>query len=278
MSSPTSRSWPRIPSSAHGRSPRTSMSSRPARGSGRTSGRSRPVWRPFWTPVRRPCTRGSAACPCPRRSRSPGAVTEAVRAQGRRVLLGSGWADLALVDDRDDCFLVGEVNQQALFRRVAAAVHHGGAGTTTTAAQAGAPQVIVPQLADQPYWAGRVAELGIGAAHDGPRPTRRVALGRSRDRPGARNPRHGEGRVRGDPHRRGGSGRRTSSRRRRRQWTSLSRSCRVSTPTGLPSSRTSSASPSTSTATAFATGSVAPTMGSMPSMATLTRSAGRACG
>jgi vancomycin aglycone glucosyltransferase len=29
----------------------------------------------------------------------------------------------------------------------------------------------VPQGADQPYWAGRVAELGIGAAHDGPTPT-----------------------------------------------------------------------------------------------------------
>ncbi len=28
-----------------------------------------------------------------------------------------------------------------------------------------------PQLADQPYWAGRVVYLGIGAAHDGPNPT-----------------------------------------------------------------------------------------------------------
>jgi vancomycin aglycone glucosyltransferase len=36
---------------------------------------------------------------------------------------------------------------------------------------AGAPQVVVPQIADQPYWAGRVADLGIGAAHDGPTPT-----------------------------------------------------------------------------------------------------------
>ncbi|MFC4016118.1 glycosyltransferase [Nonomuraea purpurea] len=98
------------------------------------------------------------------------AVIEAVRTQGRRVLLGSGWADLALIDDRDDCFVVGEVNQQALFRRVAAVVHHGGAGTTTTAARAGAPQVIVPQVADQPYWAGRVTELGIGTGHDGPTP------------------------------------------------------------------------------------------------------------
>jgi len=94
---------------------------------------------------------------------------ETGRAHGRRVVLASGWAGLTV--DRADCFVVGEVNQQALFRRVAAVVHHGGAGTTTTAARAGAPQVIVPQIADQPYWASRVAALGIGAAHDGPTPT-----------------------------------------------------------------------------------------------------------
>ncbi|MFF8293222.1 glycosyltransferase [Streptomyces sp. NPDC016309] len=96
---------------------------------------------------------------------------EAVRSNGRRVLVGRGWADLGLVDDRDDCFAVGEANHQKLFERVAAVVHHGGAGTTTTAARAGTPQVVVPQLADQPYWAARVAELGIGVAHDGPVPT-----------------------------------------------------------------------------------------------------------
>jgi vancomycin aglycone glucosyltransferase len=99
------------------------------------------------------------------------AAIEAIRAQGRRVLVARGWAELALIDDREDCFAVGEVNQQALFGRVAAVVHHGGAGTTTTAARAGAPQVLVPQIGDQPYWAGRVAELGIGAAHDDPTPT-----------------------------------------------------------------------------------------------------------
>jgi vancomycin aglycone glucosyltransferase len=96
---------------------------------------------------------------------------EAIRAQGRRALVSRGWADLALIDDRDDCFAVDEVNHQALFGRVAAVVHHGGAGTTTTATRAGAPQVVVPQIADQPYWAGRVSALGIGAAHDGPTPT-----------------------------------------------------------------------------------------------------------
>ncbi|WP_077080718.1 glycosyltransferase [Mycobacterium numidiamassiliense] len=97
-----------------------------------------------------------------------GVAIEAIRAQGHRTLLARGWADLALIDERDDCFAVGEVNQQALFGRVAAVVHHGGSGTTRTAALAGAPQVVIPQVGDQPYWAGRVAELGIGTAHIGP--------------------------------------------------------------------------------------------------------------
>ncbi|AGB25028.1 glycosyl transferase, UDP-glucuronosyltransferase [Mycobacterium sp. JS623] len=96
---------------------------------------------------------------------------EAVRAHGRRVVIGRGWAALALIDDADDCFVVGEVNHQALFGRMAAVVHHGGAGTTTTTALAGAPQVVVPQIADQPYWGERVADLGIGAAHEGSTPT-----------------------------------------------------------------------------------------------------------
>ncbi|MGW4830089.1 glycosyltransferase [Amycolatopsis japonica] len=96
---------------------------------------------------------------------------ESARGLGRRILLARGWAGLASIDDADDCFVVGEVNQQALFRRVAAVVHHGGAGTTTTASRAGAPQVVVPRIADQPFWAGRVAELGIGVAHQDPLPT-----------------------------------------------------------------------------------------------------------
>ena len=95
----------------------------------------------------------------------------AARANSRRAILGRGWAELGVGEEAGDVAIVGEVNHQALFRRVAAVVHHGGAGTTTSAALAGAPQVIVPQLVDQPHWARRVAELGIGVAHDGPVPT-----------------------------------------------------------------------------------------------------------
>jgi vancomycin aglycone glucosyltransferase len=96
---------------------------------------------------------------------------KAIRAQGHRVILARGWAGLVLPDDQDDCIAVGEVNHQVLFPRVAAVVHAGSAGITTVATRAGVPQVVVSQMTDQPYFAGRVADLGIGVAHDGRNPT-----------------------------------------------------------------------------------------------------------
>jgi vancomycin aglycone glucosyltransferase len=92
-------------------------------------------------------------------------MIQAARALGRRAIVLRGWAGLASVDDEPDCLSIGEVNQQALFKRVVAVVHHGGAGTTTAAARAGAPQVVIPQHYDQHYWAQRIHDLGIGTAH-----------------------------------------------------------------------------------------------------------------
>jgi vancomycin aglycone glucosyltransferase len=92
------------------------------------------------------------------------AMLAAARAHGRRAIIARGWADLALTAAEPDCLGIGEVNQQALFKRVAAVVHHGGAGTTTVAARAGAPQVVAPRMYDQYYFADRVDSLGIGAA------------------------------------------------------------------------------------------------------------------
>jgi vancomycin aglycone glucosyltransferase len=98
-------------------------------------------------------------------------MIETARALGRRAIVSRGWANLSLVDEGPDCLAIGEVNQHALFTRVAAAVHHGGAGTTTAAALAGAPQVVIPQAYDQHYWAQRIQTLGIGAAHPPGTPT-----------------------------------------------------------------------------------------------------------
>ena len=139
---------------------------------------------------------------------------EAVRAQGRRVLVARGWADLALIDDRDDCFAVGEVNQQALFGRVAAVVHHGGAGTTTTAARAGdtagrhAPGGCRPGLLGLP--AGRPGHRR-GTPRSGS--DHRVPVSRAQDGPDPPDPRTGGRRGRRDPHRRGDGGRDDAGRR-----------------------------------------------------------------
>lgn len=92
-------------------------------------------------------------------------LIKAAREFGHRAIVHTGWADLAAVDGEPDCLFIGEVNHQALFSRVTAVVHHGGWGTTTAAARAGAPQVVIPQVWDQHYWAQRVRLLGIGAAH-----------------------------------------------------------------------------------------------------------------
>jgi UDP:flavonoid glycosyltransferase YjiC (YdhE family) len=57
---------------------------------------------------------------------------------------------------------IDHVPHSLIFPKVAAAVHHGGAGTTTAAARAGAPQVLLPHILDQYYWAHRVEVLGLG--------------------------------------------------------------------------------------------------------------------
>jgi vancomycin aglycone glucosyltransferase len=98
-------------------------------------------------------------------------MIQASRALGRRAIISRGWADLSVAHSDQECFSIDEVNQQALFTRVATVVHHGGAGTTHAAALAGTPQVVIPQFYDQHYFAQRVGALGIGAAHAPGSPT-----------------------------------------------------------------------------------------------------------
>jgi vancomycin aglycone glucosyltransferase len=89
-------------------------------------------------------------------------LIEAARALDRRAILLRGWGKLDAVDNGDDVIAIGDVSHERLLPHVAAVVHHGGAGTTTAAACAGRPQVIVPHVYDQFYWAHRVEALGVG--------------------------------------------------------------------------------------------------------------------
>jgi vancomycin aglycone glucosyltransferase len=98
--------------------------------------------------------------------REPKLVAEAVaavRALGRRAIIAGGWAALDRhVREAADVLIVDSIPHSLIFPKVAAVVHHGGAGTTTAVARAGAPQVLLPHILDQFYWAHRVEELGLG--------------------------------------------------------------------------------------------------------------------
>ncbi|MGW4057601.1 glycosyltransferase [Amycolatopsis sp. NPDC004747] len=98
-------------------------------------------------------------------------VTEAIRRAGVRAVLLTGWSGMSDIAASEDVFVVDQVPHSWLFPRCAAVVHHGGAGTTAAALRAGVPAVVVPHGVDQPFWAKRVAELGVG-----PRPLPRPRL------------------------------------------------------------------------------------------------------
>jgi UDP:flavonoid glycosyltransferase YjiC (YdhE family) len=82
------------------------------------------------------------------------------RTDTRAVLVG-GWAGLGEGALPRTVQRVSSAPFGRLFPRVRAVVHHGGAGTTGTAARAGVPQVVVPHLMDQPWWALRLRALGV---------------------------------------------------------------------------------------------------------------------
>jgi UDP:flavonoid glycosyltransferase YjiC (YdhE family) len=102
-------------------------------------------------------------------------VLDAVRSVGHRVIVSCRrFNGGRLVSDRN-CFFIQNSPHHALFPRMAAVVHHGGAGTTATAARAGVPQIIVPHILDQYYWANRIHHAGVG-----PEPVWRSRLTRKR--------------------------------------------------------------------------------------------------
>ncbi|OZM72634.1 glucosyl transferase [Amycolatopsis antarctica] len=85
-------------------------------------------------------------------------VLDAVRAAGRRLVMIDGPKDTELPDD---VLRLHDVDYTWLFPRAAAVIHHGGFGTGAAVLRAGVPQVVVPIFVDHPFWAARMAGLGV---------------------------------------------------------------------------------------------------------------------
>lgn len=90
-------------------------------------------------------------------------IAAALEQTGQRAIVASGWGGQVNTQSEAIC-VVDHAPHDWLFERVAAVVHHGGAGTTAAGLRAGKPTLVIPHLADQPYWGRRVHELGVGAA------------------------------------------------------------------------------------------------------------------
>lgn len=60
-------------------------------------------------------------------------------------------------------FHADEVDYRWLFPRSTCVIHHGGPGTMGEALRAGVPQIAIPALVDQPFWAAQMRSLGVAA-------------------------------------------------------------------------------------------------------------------
>ncbi|MET8542338.1 nucleotide disphospho-sugar-binding domain-containing protein [Kitasatospora sp. NPDC004799] len=92
-------------------------------------------------------------------------VADALAAEDAEVVLTTGGADLSgLGPLPPNLRAVDWAPLSALLPSCAAVVHHGGSGTTFTALANGVPQLVLPQVADQPVNAQAVVERGVGVA------------------------------------------------------------------------------------------------------------------
>lgn len=100
-------------------------------------------------------------------------IVEAARARGSRCLIATGLGGIDVPADclGADVLVVRSVRHAAVLSSASAAVHHGGIGTVQAAMTAATPSVVVPFIADQPFWGIRLHESGLA-----PAPIRRRAL------------------------------------------------------------------------------------------------------
>jgi UDP:flavonoid glycosyltransferase YjiC (YdhE family) len=96
-------------------------------------------------------------------------VVAALQRAGRRGLLATGGGAIGGDLDAGHVHFIEGAPHDRLFPLMSACVHHGGAGTTGASLRAGKPTVVCPFFGDQPFWARRVAELGVGPAPVGKR-------------------------------------------------------------------------------------------------------------
>lgn len=81
---------------------------------------------------------------------------------GKKIIIQSGWAGLTIERPHSGMKRVERVSHDQLFRYASMVIHHGGAGTTASVLHAGVPNIIIPHIGDQWFFASEVKRLGVG--------------------------------------------------------------------------------------------------------------------
>lgn len=87
-------------------------------------------------------------------------IRESLKRTGNRGIILSGWGS-AHRESKNDLLYLESAPHDWLLPKCRMLIHHGGAGTTSAALRAGIPQVVVPFMADQPFWGSRVYAVGV---------------------------------------------------------------------------------------------------------------------
>lgn len=100
-----------------------------------------------------------------------------IREFGARALIVTGLGGLEVAPQLlgEDTLVVRSVDHELVLPHAAAVVHHGGIGTVQAATRAGTVSIIVPFIADQPFWGARMHSRGLAPA---PIPQRRLSSAR----------------------------------------------------------------------------------------------------
>ena len=82
--------------------------------------------------------------------------------EGKKIIIQAGWAGLTIERPRLEMKCIGKVSHDQLFKYASMVIHHGGAGTTASVLHAGVPNIIIPHIGDQWFFAGEIRRLGCG--------------------------------------------------------------------------------------------------------------------
>ena len=82
--------------------------------------------------------------------------------EGKKIIIQAGWAGLTIERPRAEMKCIGRVSHDQLFHYASCVIHHGGAGTTASVLHAGIPQIIIPHIGDQWFFAGEMKRLRVG--------------------------------------------------------------------------------------------------------------------